>query len=419
MKLVKVQQRLCSAPIRQIETTVRAELQKLGPVPQGSIALTGGSRGIANQPEIFRSVGKWLREQGADPFVAPCMGSHNGGTAEGQKAMLESLGLSEQAIEMPIHSSMDVCEIGSVRLDSNQSEVSVWMDRHCFEATAVLVINRIKLHTSFGGPPYGNHFESGLIKMLTVGMGKIEGAKSFHTASTIEKTSMLRLMGEQVLGTDKIWGGLAILEDGYDQTAELHGITSCEILEREPHLLAHYAEHYYPRLPFEELNSLIVESMGKNYSGTGMDTNILGRRGLEDADDPASPSVQCVAALDLTDVSQGNAVGVGLADVITKRLASKINADKTNLNALTAGGPAKGVVPHVVEDDQEVYNWITSQVGNRRCVVIPNTLHLDKFYASLDLIDELQQLNQDSPDRFEFGESIDLLFKEGQHLLRW
>ncbi len=398
---------------------MRAELEKLGPVPQGSIALTGGSRGIANQPEIFRSVGRLLREQGADPFVAPCMGSHNGGTAEGQKAMLESLGLSEEAIDMPIRSSMDVSKIGTVRLDCNRSEVPVWMDRHCFEATAVLAINRIKLHTSFGGPPYGNHCESGLVKMLTVGMGKIEGAKSFHAASTIDKPSMLRMMGEQILGTGKIWGGLAILEDGYDQTAELHGITSGEILEREPNLLAHYAENYYPRLPFEYLNSLIVEAMGKNYSGTGMDANILGRRGLEDSDDPPLPSIKCVAALDLTEVSQGNAVGVGLADVITERLAYKINVEKTNLNALTAGGPAKGVVPQVVKNDEEVFRWVTSQAGNRRCVVIPNTLHLDKFYASLDLLDELQQMNQISPNRFEFGESIELLFKEGQHLLSW
>ena len=399
--------------------TVRAELEKLGPVPQGSIALTGGSRGIANQPEIFRSVGKWLREHGADPFVAPCMGSHNGGTAEGQQAMLESLGLSEENLEMPIRSSMDVRKIGAIKLDGNQSDISVWMDRHCFEATAVLAINRIKLHTSFGGPPYGNHCESGLVKMLTVGIGKIEGAKSFHAASTSDKPNVLQLMGEQVLSSGKVWGGLAILEDGYDQTAELHGIVSNEILKREPKLLAHYAKNYYPRLPFENLNSLIVESMGKNYSGTGMDTNILGRRGLEDADDPPSPSIQCVAVLDLTDVSQGNAVGVGLADVITQKLASKINPEKTNLNAMTAGGPAKGVIPHIVPDDEEVYDWVMSQVENTRCVVIPNTLHLDKFYVSLDLVDELQRMNQDAPGRFKMEKPFELHFKAGEHLLEW
>ncbi len=390
----------------------------MGPVPQGPIALTGGSRGIANLPEIFLSAGKWLRDQGAEPFVVPCMGSHNGGTAEGQQQMLESLGLTEEAMQMPIRSNMDVRGIGSVTL-GNGSETTVWMDCHCYDAEAILVINRIKLHTSFGGPPYGKNCESGLVKMMTVGMGKIEGAKSFHAASTIDKPSMLSAMGEQVVNTGKIWGGLGILEDGYDNTAEIHGIKADEILEREPTLLAHYAETYYPRLPFNELDSLIVETMGKNYSGTGMDTNIIGRRGLEDADDPPIPEIKCVAALDLSEVSQGNAVGVGLADVITRRLADKINVEKTNLNAETAGGPAKGIIPHTVTDDAEVYDWINAKVGCERCVVIPNTLHLNKFYTSPDLIEELNQGNQESSGRFEIGSPIELSFENGKQLITW
>lgn len=387
MKLHRVHQRLTSSPLADVAAEVRKQLERLGSsqaIPQGPVAITGGSRGIANIALILRTAGEWLREQGAQPFLAPCMGSHNGATAEGQTAMLAAIGMTEQTVEMPIRSSMDVVDV-----NSKQADQPVWMDRHCYEAAGVLVINRVKLHTSFGGPPYGKHCESGLVKMMTVGMGKLQGAQAFHATSTADKPNAMVTMAESLIKSEKIWGGLAILEDGYDQTAELHAMAPQEIIQREPTLLAHYAETYYPRLPIDNLNALVVGTIGKNYSGTGMDTNVIGRRGLSDAPDPPTPKIKQIAALDLSEASHGNAVGVGLADVVTQRLRDKINLEKTQLNAITAGEPNKAKVPLVLPNDQAVLEWLQKQSGKTRWMLIPNTLHLGELYVSADLNEEL------------------------------
>ena len=192
-------------------------------MPQGDVGITAGSRGIANIAAITRAAGDWLRDHGARPFLFPAMGSHNGGTAEGQRAMIESLGLTEEAMGMPIRASMDVVKLGTV------STGDVWMDRHAYESAGVLVLNRIKLHTCFAGP-----VQSGLTKMMVVGMGKTPSATTFHSAPTPQMKDMLLEMGQVVLDSGKIWAGLAILEDGFDQTAELHAVRPADILRREP-----------------------------------------------------------------------------------------------------------------------------------------------------------------------------------------
>lgn len=384
VRLHTVTQPLASGPIQDVEGEVRQRLDSLGlAIPRGPVAITAGSRGIANLPLITRTAGQWLREQGAEPFLVPSMGSHNGATAEGQRAMLEALGMDELSMQMPIRSSMEVVEVGEV------STGKVWMDRQAYEAAGVLVLNRIKLHTSFGGPPYGQHVESGITKMMTVGLGKIDGAQTFHAAPTREKPAILHAMGEAVLATGKVWAGLAILEDGYDQTAELHAIKPADILQQEPPLLAHYADRYFPRLPFDQLNVLIVETIGKNYSGTGMDTNVIGRRGLSDVPDPPFPKINAIAALGLSPQSQGNAIGVGLADVVTQQLADAMDRTKTELNAKTAGEPAKAQLPRVLADKAAVYEWLEAEYGPERWVVIPNTLHLGQIQVSEDLLSEL------------------------------
>lgn len=378
MQLLRVRQRLVSNPVADVTSAVRAALDSLNlAVPRGEVGITAGSRGITNIAEITKAAGDWLRERGAKPFLFPAMGSHNGGTAEGQRAMVESLGLTEAAMGMPIRASMEVVKLGSVGTGD------VLMDRHAFESAGVLVLNRIKLHTCFSGP-----VQSGITKMMVVGMGKIPSAETFHSAPTPTMQDMLLEMGQMVLDSCKIWAGLAILEDGYDQTAELHALRPEEILKREPQLLERHRS-YFPRLPLDDINVLVVDEIGKTYSGTGMDTNVIGYRGVRDGEDLASPRIRVIAALGLSAATKGNAIGVGLADFITRRLRDAIDEQKTFLNAFTTGHMERAKIPATFADDEELVAAIARRYGSERWLFIPNTLHLDTLYASEDLAEEL------------------------------
>lgn len=379
MKLHHVRQRLVSNPVTDIASAVSAALDALGrDVPQGPVAITAGSRGIANIAAITRAAGDWLRSQGADPFLVPCMGSHNGATAEGQRAMVESLGMTEEAMQMPIRSSMDVVEIGKTFTGQ------ITVDRNCFESAGVLVLNRIKLHTCFTGP-----VESGLMKMMTIGMGKINGARTFHKVPCDDKADAIRAMGEAIVGTGKIFAGLGILEDGYDQTAELHALGPEEFKHEEPKLLSRYRDYYFPKLPTNRLDVLIVDQIGKTFSGLGMDPNVIGRRGIEGVDDFPTPKIETIAALELTPASQGNALGFGLGDAITRRLYEAIDFEKTRINAETTGDMARIKMGHIAEDDADALDWCRDRSGEERWMIIPNTLRVDSLFASEGLAGEL------------------------------
>jgi hypothetical protein len=402
MKLRRVRQKLISNPIADVPAAVHAALDGLDlAVPQGEVGITAGSRGIANLAAITKAAGDWLKKRGAKPFLFPAMGSHNGGTAEGQRAMIESLGLTETAMGMPIRASMDIVKLGTV------STGDVWMDRHAFESAGVLVLNRVKLHTCFSGP-----VESGLTKMIVVGMGKTPSAETFHSAPTLTMKDMLVEMGQVVLDSGKILAGLAILEDGYDQTAELHALAPNEILTREPQLLERHRQ-YFPRLPLEDINVLVVDSIGKTYSGTGMDTNVIGYRGVRDGEDLTSPRIHVIAALSLAEASHGNAIGVGLADFITRRLRDAIDEQKTFLNALTTGHMERAKIPITFESDEELVTTIARRYGEHRWLLIPNTLHLDTLYASEDLAGELAA----NPLCMIDATSTELTFARGRHQL--
>lgn len=380
MQLCRVHQELVSQPLADIPSTVASQLSSLNlKVPAGDVAITVGSRGISNLPQIIRACGDWLKDHGASPFIVPAMGSHNGATAAGQRSMVESLGITEQSMEMPIRSSMEVIQIGEVRTGP------VFMDRHCFEAAGVLVVNRVKLHTCFSGP-----VQSGLTKMMVVGMGKIRSAQTFHSAGAAAMKDMLLEMGQFVLDSGRILAGMAILEDGFDQTAELHAIRPAEILTREAELLSHHRS-YFPSLPVDDLNVLIVRTLGKTYSGTGMDTNVIGRRGLRDFEDLKSPRVRIIGALELSASSQGNALGVGNADFITQRLREAIDENKTLINTLTTGDMDRAKIPATLADDEALVHVISERYGTHRWMFIPNTLHLDTLYVSPDLAVELSR----------------------------
>ena len=405
MEVHQVHQKLISSPLTDLESRVHRELDSLGLPPSGGeVAITAGSRGIDNIVAITRAAGDWLRKNGAVPFLTPCMGSHNGATAEGQLAMVRSLGLTEEATGMEIRSSMEVVQIGEVETGK------VWMDRHCFEASGVLVLNRIKLHTCFSGP-----VQSGITKMMVVGMGKIQSAETFHSAPTPKMKDMLLEMGECVINSGKIYGGLALLEDGFDRTAEVHAIRPEEILDREPALLEKHRS-YFPSLPVDELNVLVVNEIGKTFSGTGMDTNVIGYRGVNGYEDLIRPRIQAIAALALSEASQGNAIGVGLSDFITRRLRDSIDEKKTFTNVFTTGDMRRMAIPCTLNDEEEVVRRMSERYGEQRWMFIPNTLHLETLFVSSDLARELA----DTENCEVSANAITLEFdSEGRHRLKF
>ncbi|MFP6858957.1 MAG: hypothetical protein VCA73_16885 [Roseibacillus sp.] len=398
MLVHRVHQRLVSNPLAEVAAEVHRQLDSLEKEPpQGEVAITAGSRGIDNLAAITRAAGEWLRAHGATPFLAPCMGSHNGATAEGQRAMIEALGLTEEATGMPIRASMEVVKIGEVATGE------VWMDRHCHESAGVLVLNRVKLHTCFSGP-----VQSGLTKMMVVGMGKINSAETFHAAPTATMKDMLLEMGTCVIDSGRIFAGLALLEDGFDRTAELHAVRPEEILATEPGLLERH-RHYFPTLPVDEINVLVVNEIGKTFSGTGMDTNVIGYRGINDFEDLDRPRIKTIAALNLAEASQGNAIGVGLADFTTRRLRDAMDEGKTFTNVFTTGEMRRMAIPCTLRDDEEVIARMRERYGEAGWIFIPNTLHLETLYVSADLAGQLAQGPRCDVD----AEPVPLQFEEG------
>jgi hypothetical protein len=225
--------------------------------------------------------------------------------------------------------------------------------------------------------------------MMVVGMGKINSAETFHAAPTASMKDMLLEMGRCVIDSGKIIAGLAILEDGFDRTAELHALLPADILAAEPGLLDRH-RHYFPTLPVDEFTVLVVDEIGKTFSGTGMDTNVIGYRGIIDYEDLERPRIKTIAALNLAAASQGNAIGVGLADFITRRLRDAIDEHKTFTNVFTTGEMRRMAIPCTLANDEEVVARMRERYGDRRWIFIPNTLHLETLYASADLADELR-----------------------------
>lgn len=405
MKLHRVEQQVVRAPLADRSQAVREALDRaeLKFQPGARIAITAGSRGIDHIDELIRAAGDWLKHRGAEPFIVPAMGSHNGATAEGQQAMIESLGITEEAMKMPIRSSMDVVRIGEVETGP------VLMDRHCFESDGVLVLNRLKLHTCFSGP-----IQSGLTKMMVVGMGKIKSAETFHSASSHSMAKMLGEMGTCILESGKILGGLAVLEDGFDETAEIHAMRAEDIPEMEPRLLERH-QTYFPRLPVDDISVLIVDRIGKTFSGTGMDTNVIGTRGVKYGEDLESPRIQLIAALRLDPASQGNAIGVGLADFITRELRESMDEQKTFINVVTTGDMARMKIPATLDSDEALFEAIETRFGSQRWMIIPNTLHLETLYVTEDLAQELQTHPRCTVD----SEPIEVHFTDGRHGLEF
>lgn len=379
--MYRLRQSFDRTAVADIPGTVRAELKKLvlekRVRPGQRIALTGGSRGVANIALILKTAVEHLKTIGASPFIFPAMGSHGGATAEGQAAVLTHYGVTEEFTGAPVLSSMETVEISRT-----PDGVPVFIDRNASEADGIIVVNRIKPHTKFKA-----EIESGLMKMMAIGMGKQKGADHYHKAAlqyTFPK--IIVDAGREVLRKAPVLCGLGLVENGYDETALIAALGPEDIEEREKELLV-LAKRLMPRLPFNEIDLLIIDEMGKDISGTGIDPNVTGRNRDILGIFPHPVNVRRLFVRDLTPSSEGNATGIGLADLTTKRLVDKIDRPATYMNCITGISLEKAAIPMYFETDKECIRVALGSVGlapaeESRIVRIKNTLHLDEVEVS-------------------------------------
>lgn len=350
------------------------------------IAVGVGSRGIACIDVLARELCRWLQARGARPFVFPAMGSHGGATAEGQQKILEHYGVTPEFLGAGVISSMETVSLGPT-----PEGFEVQVDRSAWDADGVVLINRVKPHTDFSGK-----IESGLLKMMAVGMGKASGARVCHRWSwRFGFETVIRAMSAKVLASGKILAGVAVLENEFHQVAALHGARAEGIPAMEEACLV-AAKPLVARIPFPNLDLLIVDEMGKNISGTGMDTKTIGR-GVE-IEPGEAPQIRLVYVRDLTTESGGNAIGVGLADAIHERLYRKIDLEKMYANARTSMNPPMPRIPMFFESDQPALEWLlgalgTPEPGEQRVAWIRDTLSLRRIAISESLAQEARSLS--------------------------
>jgi len=352
--------------------------------PGDRVAITAGSRGISNISLILKTIVDYLKSFEVKPFLFPAMGSHGGATAEGQVALLKHYQITEDTVGAPILSSMEVVEIGRT-----VSGMPVYLDRNAAQADHIIVVNRIKPHTKFKGP-----LESGLMKMMAIGMGKQKGAEYDHRAA-IEHgfPKIIEEAGRLMIEKAPILLGVGIVENGYDQTATLAVLKPREIEEKEKELLT-LAKAMMPKLPFQEIDLLIIDEMGKDISGIGMDPNVTGRNRDILGTFPHPTHVKRVFVRNLTEASNGNAIGIGLADLTTKRLVEKIDYEAMYANCITAISLEKASIPMHFETDQEAIRVALGSIGltppdQAKVVRIKNTLQLDEVEVSESYLKDL------------------------------
>ena len=384
-RMVRVRQSFPGPRVEDIPRAVAEALARASlPVKRGdTVAVGAGSRGIANIDVIVKATVRYLLDLGARPFVFPAMGSHGGGTADGQLDVLAHYGITEATTGCPLRATMDVIQVGEAL------GLPVWLDRYASEAEWIGLVNRVKPHTDFKGS-----IESGLFKMMTIGLGTWKGAVQYHRANVnhgYEK--VITSVGREMLAKARIGFGVGIVENGYDETAHIEAFNAAALEAGERRLLGD-ARQWMARLPFSPLDVLIVEEIGKNISGAGMDTNVIGRPTNPHEPFPADPKILWIVALDLTDESYGNATGIGNADFTTRRLADKIDMKPTLINTITACAPGGAKIPATLESDREAIETALSCIGltpaeDARVIRIRSTLVLGEIEVSEALLPEV------------------------------
>ncbi len=402
-RMVRVKQQFSGPMLHDVAGAVLEALGGLAlPIEPGqTVALAVGSRGIVNIDVVARACVEHVKRVGGRPFIFPAMGSHGGGTPEGQLGVLEHYGVTERTMGCPVRATMDVVQVGEAL------GLPVWLDRHAAEADWIGVINRVKPHTDFKG-----EIESGLFKMMTIGLGKHRGAIQAHRANIHHRyETVITGVGREMLRKARIAFGLAIVENGYDETAKVQAFLPAD-LEAGERALLREARAWMARLPFDPIDLLIVEEMGKDISGAGMDSNVIGRHSTFFEPRFPNPSITFIVVCDLTEHTNGNATGIGSANFTTRRLVNKIDWNSTYINCLTACAPDGAKLPPVFETDRDAIAVALSCLGldrveDARVVRIKNTLRLaevdvsETFLPDVAKREDLQQVGEPTPLAFD------------------
>ena len=368
--------------VADITATVREQMQSLQLEktirPGQTVAIPAGRRGIANIGLILREIAAYFSSMGALPFIVPAMGSHGGGTVEGQVRMLSSLGITEHSVGVPIRATME-----TVIVAQTSNGLPVHFDKYASEADHVFVVGRVKPHTRFVGP-----VESGLHKMMLIGFGKHEGAKVYHRGIlTTSFPEIVAAVAERVLQVCRVCGGMAILENAEDETALIEAVRPEDFSRREPELLI-LANRWLPRLPFDDVDLLIIDRIGKNISGVGMDANVVGRK-FSDHTATSQDQTRCrrIFVRSLTKETYGNATGIGIAEFTTQRCVDQIDPESTRINCITGMHPEAAMIPITLPTDAAAVDSALQTIGmiepeNARVIQISDTLHLTRVRVS-------------------------------------
>jgi hypothetical protein len=386
-RMVKIRQIFEAPEIDDVAAAVHNAIGAAGVLPRISagdrVAIAVGSRGVADLPVLTREVVRAVKSIGGVPFIVPAMGSHGGATAEGQREVLEQLGVTAETVDAPIVSSMEVVEVG--RLDNG---LPIYIDKNAYEADKIIVINRIKPHTAFRGP-----VESGLMKMITIGLGKQKGADAAHAYSFKYMAQHVPEMAKVVLSKAPFVFGLGSIENAYDRPAKIVAIPPEQLEFVEPGLLLE-AKQLMPKIMFDALDVLVVDELGKDISGDGMDPNITGRYATPYAS--GGPEVTRIVVLGLTDRTHGNANGLGMADVTTRKVFDQIEWEKGYANALTSTVINTVRVPMCLDTEElavkaAIKTCNTFDMSQVRLIRIHNTLELKEIWISESLLPEARE----------------------------
>ncbi|WP_316978740.1 hypothetical protein [Shumkonia mesophila] len=400
--MVDIEQRFVRDHVADVEGAVRAEMRKLAGAPLAGkrIAVAAGSRGIAAIDRVVRTTIEQLKAFGAEPFIVPAMASHGGANAEGQIGVLADLGITEKAMGAPIRASMDVVQIGSL-----EDGMPIFFDKIASQSDGVVLCCRVKPHTDFRG-----EWESGLYKMLAIGLGKHRGAVEIHSRGFPNFHHMIPRVGRVVLEKMPILFGVAVVENAYHQVFKVEGVPAADFDERDKALQV-VAKQNFARILVPRIDVLVVDELGKDVSGSGMDPNVTGRCGSPGVDFGVAP-IHRIVVRDLTDATHGNACGLGLADLTTRRCAEKIDFVKTYTNLITATVLEPAKLPIVMRDDREAITVAVITCNNVttetiRVVRIKNTTELTRIQVSKAVLadiagrDDLKVLGAPAPMRFD------------------
>jgi hypothetical protein len=407
-RMVKVNQTFPRPIIGDIEKEFMDKLygkDVLSRVRSGQkVAVAVGSRGITNLPLMVKLLIREIKKAGGDPFIVPAMGSHGGATAQGQKDMLIGMGIVEEYVDAPIHATMEVVQVGT-----SENGLPVYVDKYASEADAIVIINRIKPHVAFTGS-----YESGLMKMITIGVGKQKGADTCHNLGFGRMAESIPAIAKVTLEKTNLIFGVGMIENSYHETCRIEVLKSEEIEHEEPKLLEE-AKALAPRIHFDNLEVLIIDEIGKDISGTGFDTVVVGR--YHTPYKSGGPTIARVAVLDITDRSHGNGNGLGIVDFTTRRAFNKFSFEHTYPNSLTSTVPTSVKIPMVLKNDKQAMQACikTCNILDRdkvRIVRIKNTVSLGEIEVSENLLEEIKN-NQyleiaSTPFNYDFNEDGNL-----------